>query len=128
MMQTAKARHRDNFTRERRLLCRRSAVGSLLRQPEMCSVVVVVPDVIGHQSLEMMFVEHNHMVEQIAATAANEALGHAILPGTSVAGPLGLDAKALHSFDYIAVKVRAAIEDQMAGRSRFRATMVAGCI
>jgi hypothetical protein len=74
----------------------------------MRAVLVVVADVLIHEAFQMQFIENDHMVEQIAAAVADPALSHAILPRTSVAGPLGLDAKALHSFDYIAVEVRAA--------------------
>jgi hypothetical protein len=55
MMQTTKARHRDNVLRECRLYCCRSVVGSLLRQPEMCSVVVVVADVLTHEAFQMLW-------------------------------------------------------------------------
>ena len=111
MMQTTKARHRDNVLRVRRLYCCRSVVGSLLRQPEMRAVVVVVVDVLVHEALKMALVENDNMIEQIAAAVTDEAFGYAVLPRTAVTCTLGLDAKALHSFDYIGVEVRAAIKD-----------------
>jgi len=37
----------------------------------------------------------------------------AVLPGTAVAGPLGLDAEALHRFEDFPVEVGRAVEDQI---------------
>ena len=55
-----------------------------LRQTKMRSVLVEVFDVVAHQSLEMTFVEHDHMIEQIAAAASDEALGNTVLPWTLI--------------------------------------------
>jgi len=57
-----------------RTSCRR-----LLRQTEMRPVIVVVADVLGHEALEVAFVEYDYMIEQIAATA-DESLCYSILP------------------------------------------------
>ena len=46
----------------------------------MSAVVVVVTDVLVHEPLQMALVEHDHMIEQIAAAVADEALGNAVLP------------------------------------------------
>ena len=52
----------------------------------------------------MPFVENDHMVEQIAAAVADPTLGNAILPRTSKAGSLGLDAEALHGVDHFFIE------------------------
>ena len=57
--------------------------GCLLLKPEMSPVLVIVADVIGHQALQMALVEHDNVVEQIAAAAGNNAFGDAVLPGTA---------------------------------------------
>ena len=67
MMQATKPWHGDDlaacimidlgFTPRRRSLC----------QSEMRSVLVVIADVLRHQAFQMLFVEHNDVVEQIAA-------------------------------------------------------------
>ena len=61
--------------------CPFSTCRSLLRQPEVGSVIVVVTKVFDHEPFQMAFVQHNHMVEQIAAAVAHEALCNAVLPG-----------------------------------------------
>jgi len=57
--------------------------GRLLRQPETGSVLVIVANVVGHQALQMTFIQHNHMIKQVATAISNESLGYSILPGTS---------------------------------------------
>ena len=61
----------------------------------------------------MPFIENDNLVKQIPAADANPPLGDTILPWASEAGSLGLDAKALHSFDHFAVELWAAIKDQV---------------
>ena len=55
------------------------------------------------------------MVEQIPAAVTDPALGDAVLPRTSEAGPLGLDAEALHGVDHLRIEAGTAIKDQVAG-------------
>jgi hypothetical protein len=47
----------------------------------MRPVFVIIVIVFKHQSFEMPINEDNHVIDRIAAAAADEALGHAILPG-----------------------------------------------
>jgi hypothetical protein len=56
----------------------------------MRSVIVVMTDVLAHQSFQMPFVQNDDVVEQIASTVANPTLRNTILPGTAEAGPFGL--------------------------------------
>ena len=115
MMQAAETRHGNDFrthgTFHRCIATRRS----LLPQPEMRPVVVVVADVLGHEPFQMAFIEHDHMVEQIAAAVADEALSDAVLPRTLEAGSLRFDAEALDCIDDFFIEARAAIEDQVLG-------------
>src|SRR5882724_10388184 len=78
---------------------------STLPQREMRSIFMVVPDVFVHQPFQMPLIHHDHMVNQITATAASPALGDSVLPWTSEAGPFGLDAEALHSVDHLLIEV-----------------------
>lgn len=50
MMQAAESWHRDNFGSDRRAFCPFSACRSLLLQPEVRSVIVVVTKVFGHEA------------------------------------------------------------------------------
>src|ERR1022692_1379320 len=54
----------------------------LLVQPEVGSVVVIVGNVLGDESLQMALIQRDHMVEQVAAAASDPTLGDPILPGT----------------------------------------------
>ena len=99
MMQTAEpwhcydpasaARLVRGFTTGRRSLC----------QSEMRSVVVVVMNVLAHQTFQMALIENNHMIEQIPATVADPTLRNVILPRATEAGSLRLDVKALYCID-----------------------------
>src|SRR5580698_7245422 len=82
----------------------------------MSSVLVVITDVFIHQAFQMPFVENDHVVEHVPAAVAYPSLGNTILPRTSEAGLLGLDAEALHCFDDFLAELCTAIEDQVTGR------------
>lgn len=86
-----------------------------LRQPKMRSVALVVADVLIHQPLQMALIKNDHMVEQVAAAVSNPPLRNAILPRTSIAGLLRVDAEALHGVDHFFIEVCTAIKDQLAG-------------
>ena len=113
MMQTAKSRHGDDLRACRCARSRFSACRRLLAQPQMGSILVVVADVFVHQSLQMTFVQHDHVIEEVVAAVTDEALGHAILPRTSEAGTFRLDAEAGDRFDDLRTEVRSAVEDQI---------------
>src|ERR1022692_4414556 len=53
----------------------------LLVQPEVCSVVVIVGNVLGEESLQMSLFQRDYAVEQVAAAASDPTLGDPILPG-----------------------------------------------
>ena len=74
---------------------------------------MVIANVGGHQPFQMPFVEHDDMIEQIPSAIPNPAFCDTILPRTAEAGPLRLDAEALHRADNFLVGVRCAIEDQV---------------
>src|ERR1022692_4055693 len=54
----------------------------LLVQPEVGSVVVIVGNVLGDESLQMALMQRDYVVEQVATAASDPTLGDAILPGT----------------------------------------------
>src|ERR1035441_10398372 len=54
----------------------------LLVQPQVGSVVVIIGNVLGEESLQMALIQRDHVVEQVAATASDPTLGDPILPGT----------------------------------------------
>ena len=116
MMQTAEPGHRHNLTACYGLRPCFAAGRRSLRQREVRSVFVVVKDILVNQPLQMSFVQHYYMVEQISSTTADPTFGDTVLPGTSEAGPLGFDAKALDRTRDFLVELRPAIEDQVLWR------------
>ena len=93
---------------------------SLLIQPKVSAIFVIVADVLINQTLQMASVQNDHMVEQFPAAVFNPALCNSVLPRTSETRPLGLDAEALYSVDDFLIEVCAAIEDQIAHRPSHR--------
>ena len=83
-----------------------------LPQRKMCPVLVVAADILIHQAFQMSLIEDDHMVEQVPAAVADPTLDNAVLPRTSEAGPLGLDAEALHGIDHPRIETGTAIKDQ----------------
>ena len=77
------------------------------------SVVVIVADVLIHKALQMPFVEHDHMVEQIPAAVADKAFCNPVLPRTTEAGSFRLGAEVFHRVDDFLIEVCTAIEDQI---------------
>jgi len=113
MMQSAEPWHRNDSAAHFRVTQCFAASRRSLRQRKMSSVLVVIADVLIHEAFQMPFVENDHMVEQIAATVADPTLRNAVLPRTSEASSLGLDAKAFYRLDYFFVELRAVVEDQI---------------
>ena len=79
----------------------------------MGAVVMIVADVLFHQTLQVTLIQDDYVVEQISSTAADPALGDTVLPRTSEAGSLWLDAQRLDCLDYLSIEVRGSIEDQI---------------
>jgi hypothetical protein len=80
MMQAAHSRHRNNSCASI-LEFGLPPAGSLIRRAEVSPVVVVVTDILGHEAFEMALVEYDHMVKQVSAAIAGEALSDAVLRG-----------------------------------------------
>ena len=57
------------------------------------ALCVVVLDVLAQQASQMILVEHDDVVEQLAADAPDEALGCPVLPGTSEGCARGFDSE-----------------------------------
>jgi hypothetical protein len=89
----------------------------------MRSILMVITNVVGHQAIQMPLIESDHVVEQIPAAVPDLPRCNTVLPRTSEAGPLGLDAEAVHSVDDFTIEVGAAIQDHM-----FRSQIVGECL
>jgi len=123
MMQSTEPWHGEDFAPLIVMDLGFSSSRSFLLQSKMRPVVVIIANVFVHQSFQMPFVEHDHMVDQIPSTVANPTLCDTILPRTSEASPLGLDAEALHRVNHVFLELCATVEDQILGnrvvRERF---------
>src|SRR5664279_3833584 len=53
----------------------------LLLQPEVSSVVVIIGNVLGEESLQMALIQGDYVVEQVAAAASDPTLGDTIGEG-----------------------------------------------
>lgn len=113
MMQTAEPWHGYNLVTCARIRFCFTTRWSLLLQTEMRAILVVIADVFVHQALQMPFIEHDYMVEQIAAAGTDPPFRNTVLPRASKAGSLELDAEALHGIDNFFIELCAAIADQM---------------
>ena len=80
----------------------------------MSPVPVVVADVFVHEAFHVPLIENDHMIEQVTTAVADPALGHGILSRAAVAGPLGLNAKALYDINDFSIEIAATVKDQVA--------------
>jgi len=113
MVEASEPWNTDNVSASPVTLGRFAAQRSLLVQAQMSPVFVIVVDVFVHEALEMASVQNDNVIEQISAAGTSEAFRHAVLPGASEAGSLGLNAKALSGVDHFLIEVCAAIKDQI---------------
>ena len=74
MVQAAEPWHRLNLAAYIGILLCLSTAGRSFRQREMRPVVVVVTDVLIHQTFQMPFIHDDYVVEQISAAVADPAL------------------------------------------------------
>ena len=81
----------------------------------MCPVVMVVADILGHESFEVSFVKDDDMIEQVSPAVANEAFCDAVLPRAAECSSFGSYAEALHRIHDFFIEVRSAVEYQIAG-------------
>jgi hypothetical protein len=59
----------------------RSGVRCLFCQAEVSPILVVIVDILGQKSLQMLFIDRDRVIEQIATTAFDPPFGYTILPG-----------------------------------------------
>ncbi len=112
MMQATESWHRFDSAFRIGVLARLTTCGRSLRQRKMCPVLVVVADVIIHESFQMPRIKDDHVVEQISTTVSDPTLCSSVLPRASEAGPHRLDFKAFHRIDHFVIEMSATIKDQ----------------
>jgi len=120
MIEASQSRDRNDSAIGCWILFGLASGGSFFAEAEVGTVLVIVGDVIFHESLQMALVHHKHMAEQIPAAIADKALRDSVLPRALKARSLGLNTKALDRINHIVIEARAAIEDQRARRGVIR--------
>ena len=72
MMQPTEPRYRNHLATANTAGHCVTSRRSLLSQTEVSPVVVVVEDVLAHQTFQLPFIEYDHMIEQVSAAVADE--------------------------------------------------------
>jgi len=86
---------------------------SPLARGKMRPVVEIIGGVFGHQAAKMALIEHDDMIEKVAAAVADEALGYTILPRTFEGCSLRLNAERLHRISDLGVEDGIAVVDHV---------------
>jgi hypothetical protein len=77
---------------------------------------MVVANILVHEPFQVAFIQHNHMVEQIAAAAADESFCNAVLPGAFERSANGFYAKGFRRSQDLSTENGIAVVDQIARR------------
>ncbi len=119
MVQAAEPGHGDDCTGSADVP-RLPAGGRLFAEPEVGPVFMVVAHIFVHQPLQMGFVHHDDMIDQVAAAAGDESLGNSVLPGASNRDSNQGDAQTLRRFQNSIMERVLAIEDEKPRRGVVR--------
>ncbi len=82
----------------------------------MTAVFVIVAEVIPYKPDEMPLAKDDDVLEELATTVADPALGGSVLPGTAVGDPNRLCAHGLDELDHRGAENRVAVEDEVSRR------------
>jgi PAS domain S-box-containing protein len=76
----------------------------ILRQSEVGPIFMVVAHILGQQALEVLLIQDDHVVEQVASATPHPALCHTVLPRTAKGSAGGLAPQVSYSRNYIRSK------------------------
>ena len=85
-------------------------------QPRVDSLPVVVIDIFPEDSTEVILVDHDHVIQQLASHGSDPALRDPVLPGASVCGPLRLASEVPDRPDDAFREDRVVVVDQVTER------------
>ena len=120
MMQAAQPRTTDHRRIPSRLLLYGAEVRSVLFQGIVNAVLMVVAHVLADQPPEMLFVQRDDVIEDLAAATSNPAFRNSILPGRPHTRSLGLQTGRLQKPDHVSIEFRVAVQDHVAICAGFR--------
>ena len=86
----------------------------------MRAIRVIIAEVILGKALEVTFIDHDYMIEQIVSKTSNPSFGNSILPGAAVAGMYGRDPRRVEKLMHLDAELRISIEDQVLVLGGFR--------
>src|SRR6266446_6176001 len=104
MMQPTESSERLNPAFSYRVPNDWAPIWRVLSQPQMGSVLMVVADIFAHESFQMAFIEHDHMVQQVAAAASHPTLCDSVLPRTAKRGANRFSPQVLSRGDHVIAK------------------------
>src|SRR5574340_263975 len=104
MMETTKAWVGNHDCVRCRLLLDRSVIRRILVQRIVNAVLAMVVHVITNQPPEMLLVQGDHMIKDLAATASDPSLGGSILPRCLNARPFRFQTRRLQKCNHLSVE------------------------
>jgi len=111
MMESAQAGVGDDDRIRRRLRLHRAAARRVLLQGIVDAILVVIAYVITNEPAQVLFVQRDHVVKDLAATTAHPAFRYPVLPRRPNARSFWLQTSRLEKSDDVGVKLRIAVQD-----------------
>ena len=109
-VKTADALQSDRLSRLGRLRFARSTCRRIMDRG-VDALGVVVLDVFAQQASQVVFAEHDHVVEKLSANAADEPLCRAVLPSALERGSPGMDSESPDRAGDVGREDRIVVED-----------------
>ena len=109
-MQSTQSGKGLNPTSSRRTQRRRPTFRRVLREPQMSSVLVLVADVLSHQTLQMPRIEDDDVIQQVSSATADPTLSNAVLPWATKRRSHGAHSDIFRERNYLVAKLRVAVE------------------
>ena len=111
MVESAQAGVGDYNRIRRRLWLHRAPTRRVLLQRIVGAILVVIAHVIKNEPAQVLFVQRDHIFEDLAATTAHPAFGHPVLPRRPNARSFWFQTSRLQKSDDVGVKLRIAVQD-----------------
>ena len=104
MVQSAEARNRNHGRGSGRFWLDWSLLRRILLQGIVNAVPLVIAHIIPDQSAQMLLIQRDDMVQNLAAAASDPSLGNAILPWRLDARRFGLQTCCLQKRDHLSIE------------------------
>jgi hypothetical protein len=80
MMQAAESGKRENLASRGRIYRCWPTCWRILRQSQVRPILVVVANILGHQPLEVLLIQDDHVIQQVSSATSDPALRDTVLP------------------------------------------------